>query len=586
MRLEYIAISLAVAGVLGLFEFPQWRRRAAGGGGWRAGLRSFHALAPLAGAAAGILVYFAYNGLVFGGMVPVSGATKAAWSQFRWEQEGGYHLADNLRAALQVPVFDGELLAAAEICLWLLPVWWLARRTDSRRDRLLFAFMLGAFGLAAGHLAVFGQTVLTVHPAYQGKFSWYFGPAYLLMALLVPLRCYAALGLIRCWVAPRWPRAARPLQAAVVIASVAGLLWQTDFAYPRPSISPPPAEAAATALELNRYAGSLIADRGLPEGSVIGAWDAGALGYFSRFPVVNLDGLVNSYAYLRATDTEAEPPRWLARGGRLPPALRELGLTHLATFHEAAWEDALFETRWYAPDGRVTARFKIRPAAGDAGREAAAFGERLAAAAGGVWQTTDGRLTQAFAPNCAPDELLVWHYSAADDANDAAGGRFPAATTHRSADGWCTAALIRPPGTPAPDGVSVQTAGEYVAQLRRLRPPGLQDYFEVYFLGGPPGTAPQLLYARNECGAEDAADPFFLHLFPVDPGELSAARQPYGFANADFRLRRPGARFGGWCLAALPLPPDYAIGRIRTGQWRPEENRRLWEAEFPVSPPP
>lgn len=31
----------------------------------------------------------------------------------------------------------------------------------------------------------------------------------------------------------------------------------------------------------------------LPEDSVIGSWDAGVLGYFSRFPVVNLDVVVN-----------------------------------------------------------------------------------------------------------------------------------------------------------------------------------------------------------------------------------------------------------------------------------------------------
>ena len=33
---------------------------------------------------------------------------------------------------------------------------------------------------------------------------------------------------------------------------------------------------------------------------MVGSWDSGVIGYFSRFPVVNLDGLVNSYDYLRA----------------------------------------------------------------------------------------------------------------------------------------------------------------------------------------------------------------------------------------------------------------------------------------------
>ena len=33
---------------------------------------------------------------------------------------------------------------------------------------------------------------------------------------------------------------------------------------------------------------------------MVGSWDAGIIGYFSRYPVVNLDGLANSYGYLRA----------------------------------------------------------------------------------------------------------------------------------------------------------------------------------------------------------------------------------------------------------------------------------------------
>ena len=64
------------------------------------------------GACAGILVYFAYNGLVFGGLVPVSGAVKQAWSQFEWKREGGYSLVQNFQDVLQMDVFDYELLVA------------------------------------------------------------------------------------------------------------------------------------------------------------------------------------------------------------------------------------------------------------------------------------------------------------------------------------------------------------------------------------------------------------------------------------------------------------------------------------------
>ena len=108
VRLEYIAISLAATAALCLIE---WSRRespspqpspvkgeeeglgtpeARGGRfllplGEKARMRglarsvlALNAGAPMVGAIAGILVYFAYNWLAFGGIVPVSGATKAA----------------------------------------------------------------------------------------------------------------------------------------------------------------------------------------------------------------------------------------------------------------------------------------------------------------------------------------------------------------------------------------------------------------------------------------------------------------------------------------------------------------------------
>ena len=112
VRLEYIAISLAVTAVLGLIEWS-WERA-----GHRArkgrSVLAMNAVAPMVGAIAGILVYFAYNGIVFGGVTPVSGATKLMVSQRLWEQEGGYNFVQNFRDVLQIPVFDYELRVALE----------------------------------------------------------------------------------------------------------------------------------------------------------------------------------------------------------------------------------------------------------------------------------------------------------------------------------------------------------------------------------------------------------------------------------------------------------------------------------------
>ncbi len=75
VRLEYIAISLAATAALCLIEWS-WQERAPGaplGERVRSAL-SVKAVVPFLAAGAGILVYFAYNKLVFGGIVPVSGA--------------------------------------------------------------------------------------------------------------------------------------------------------------------------------------------------------------------------------------------------------------------------------------------------------------------------------------------------------------------------------------------------------------------------------------------------------------------------------------------------------------------------------
>lgn len=51
--------------------------------------------------------------------------------------------------------------------------------------------------------------------------------------------------------------------------------------------------------EISSHAGTLIMNHLLPEGSAVSSSDAGVIGYFSRHPVVHLDGLVNSYDFFR-----------------------------------------------------------------------------------------------------------------------------------------------------------------------------------------------------------------------------------------------------------------------------------------------
>ncbi len=96
--------------------------------------------------------------------------------------------------------------------------------------------------------------------------------------------------------------------------------------------------------------------------------------------------------------------------------------------------------------------------------------------------------------------------------------------------------------------------------------------FDVYLRGNG------LVYLKEPCAPGDADARFFLHIIPVDPADLSAEWRERGFVNLDFRFADYGAYAGDKCVAERDLP-DYAIERIRTGQFVSGEGR-VWIAEF------
>ena len=104
--------------------------------------------------------------------------------------------------------------------------------------------------------------------------------------------------------------------------------------------------------------------------------------------------------------------------------------------------------------------------------------------------------------------------------------------------------------------------------------PVAQSDFDVYLSGS------SLAYLKEPCAAGDADARFFLHIFPSDPADLTADSRERGFANSDFRFGDRGANIGDKCAAMLDMP-DYAIERIRTGQFASGEGW-LWSAEFSV----
>ena len=593
VRLEYIAISLAATAALCFVEWS-WREspspqpspgkgegeflctpEARGGRfllslwekarmrGPACPLSALNAVVPLLGAIAGILVYFAYNRFVFGGIVPVSGATKAAWSQWRWASEGGYSLTQNLLDTSQVDVFDLELRVALEICAYLLLVWWFTRRSHNREDWLLLAFLAGVSGLAVGHLAMFGQTVLTMHPHIGSYTNWYFVPAYLMMALIIPVRCYVAIHFVHRFVWPRCHRAANVLIVGIIAAAIF-LPGKVDFAAPFRFVD---WASGSTSREwkVTSYMGTQVMDHLIPKDSVVGSWDAGVIGYFSRLPVVNLDGLVNSYDYFHATNRGAG---W---DERFIPLYRELGITHFANFTRNAFEGQV-PNIWV----KLFYIWPIKPPEDD--NTAAWIWKRMEPhfdyQSDDVGLLVDGRLVQTFAKECDPDELVVWTLAGPGDET-------VANTWTQTQTGFCVTAAVLPHDAPPPVRVETIPVGDYLARLVGDSPLVIRSDWDVYLVED------SLIYVKDQCSLEDAEPTFFLHMDPVDMNDLPSHRKQYGFDNLDFAfrdLRDHRLRFikGGVCVARRELP-DYAIAAIRTGQYTGEG--QVWKGSFDLAGP-
>ena len=612
-RLETAAV--AVAGTAALFAVERMRGKSSlrgSAGPDSQASRSLDAAVPLLGALAGLLAYFAYNGAVFGGVVPVSGAVKRLRSEWAWEYEGGYSLLGNFRDLVagnvvggrtvspQSNVFDDELWIALEVCVYALLVWWLSARSRSREDWLLLAFMIGVFALAAGHLAKFAQSVLTMHPQHAYA-TWYFVPAYLMEALVVPARCCAAICVVRRFV--RAKLASVLLRSGIVAAGLTALAAKADFAAPFRLVDEQTSsqEMTVRSWAVASYVGTLAMNRLLPRESVVGSWDSAVIGYFPRSVVVNLDGFANSYDYARTFDT-----------GTLEAAHDRLGLrfTHFANLFPRAPDLALPPFRqspaphlpvspllndWIYPVMPCTGRPR-RPGdacglfvfnIGTAGREDDGDATDQAGHSAWFWQSVEslrqadgtalvreGRVALAFRPDCAAGEIAAW-------SRDSSGVRY-ASPWARTAIGVCASAIVLPSLRP-PVQVETTTAGRYLAELRAGASAGFHGDFDMILVDRV------LLFMKDACTQGDADAPFYLHIVPVDEDDLPRYRRRHGYDNLDFKLGDRGHWLngrGGRCIAEVPLP-NYPVAAVRAGQYAVEGEalRNIWEHELRLEPP-
>ena len=574
VRIEYIAISLAVTAALCAIEWSRQERRALRLSEL-ANIR--HIYIPQIGAIAGILVYFAYNRLAFGGILPVSAATKMAWSQAQWAQEGGYSFIESFRGALRIDAFDYELLIALEICAYLLIAWRFALRSNDRRDWLLLAFLVGVFGLAAGHLAKFAQTVLISHYTIENHI-WYFVPAYLMTALIIPVRLYIAIYLIHRFVDPRLCATANVLSAGVVVIGAAVLLGRADFAGPFKWVNSIKARTQHD-WDIASYMGAQVMNRALPEGSVIGSWDAGVIGYFSRFPVVNLDGLVNSYAHLRARSIQQ------TEGLNFH---RRYGVTHFANNqwrHRNRWPDripnnVIFEgPPLYSSYGEY--RFRLwtydpEPGAHIETNHSQRVWDSLQPhfdySSDGTGVLLAGRTAQAFAKGCLPINPMVWTYI--DEQKHERILIEP--NLYRTRTGMCVASRMLPPGDVQTAQVKITPLKAYFANLTASIEPIIRSDFDVYLIDR------SLIYAKTQCSQADVEGRFFANIYPAETDDLPAHLRQRGYETIDFDFNDYGALAADrQCWAALNLP-GYPIAEIHAGQYAATTDgyNYLWEDTY------
>ena len=161
---------------------------------------------------------------------------------------------------------------------------------------------------------------LLVHLAWYLGFQeyprqWYFAPQLAWLALLLT-GALPALAARAASEDPQRPRRAAALAMGPVLLALTGAmgvgLWRAN--------SPGFLPARLADREAARWANA-----NLPADSVVGTWDAGVIGWYCDRPVVNLDGVVASHAFLAALRRQ-DSAAFLAG----------LGLSHVINHHPSA----------------------------------------------------------------------------------------------------------------------------------------------------------------------------------------------------------------------------------------------------------
>jgi hypothetical protein len=263
------------------------------------------------GAIAGLMVapWALWSTVRFGTPLPDSGLVKLHWSDPEGVSRSLRLTAQTLPRVVLPPFSDSLVATEPPPAVWILAsVFALAAAWRMTRLRIAAAWS----GLV---LAVY---LLLAGSGGQVAFIRYLAPVWIVSLVLLAT----------------WPLTNR---AALVIPFV---LWHAQDLrlYMQWALSHPPPPSF---LEVARTKGTPLVDTKLADGDSVAAFDSGILGYFSRRPVVNLDGLMNhDVAVLQKTCS-----------GSYADCIRrymdQIGVTVLAGWTASYWADLLPEwTSW------------------------------------------------------------------------------------------------------------------------------------------------------------------------------------------------------------------------------------------------
>jgi hypothetical protein len=268
-------------------------------GSWRALLYSARAQWPLAVAVAGgAIVQFCFFRMAGDSWLPISALVKSV----TMVREPGTAIIESLfilapfslSASAQLAALCSLAFTAAVALLWRSPL----DLDTAAGSPLIWTMRLISIGMAIQFVVLTGL--------FFRYFIWYLSWTFAFWSIAAALLFSRAAEKIS--ISPSWCTAlASATAVAVVIASVIlnGLIRDSEPFYER------------------RLEAAFWVRDNLPEDAVIGAWNAGQMGFFSERRVVNLDGLINNREFL---DTVLQHPTQLRR------YMQSKGIRYLADY--------------------------------------------------------------------------------------------------------------------------------------------------------------------------------------------------------------------------------------------------------------